>query len=685
VNIEPIQRSHTEALGEGIYAIGDFVSRNSLASNTYLIIDSQGTAVLIDPGPIASYPLVLENILSITSLDKIKYVILHHPDPDIYTTMPLFEQIGLNAQIVTSWPSMLLIQSYQPRFPFYIIENNNMVLPLPSGRTLNLIHTPYLNFPGSFTTYDPLSKSLFSSDFFGAFAASEGKQIYADETYLPRMLAFHEHYMPSNSVLRPVMDMLSLFDIHRIAPQHGSILTQNIPIYIEALRNLECGSLMNPLKKKLLRSGGYLIVFNELQHRLFSLYPYQEVVNLFRSMPFLEINDLNEIKGYSLTGIQTPENTPDHPTIGGQVWNAVFTSIQNQKGMAWLTTLEPFVKNLCESYDLTLPNSFLTSISEMASEIIKLQEINSSLDQTIQQVNDRLVKDPITGLFNENFLRSLLLEEFTQEDWRDVGSLVTIGIDDFADYQGKMGVQQGNNVLNNMAYMLKEVFSQNTVFRLTLAAFGLYLKNIPKDELINKLEQFRSDVAKSELFLGQITISAGIVFPSEIELDASSLDLTMGHYFELAFKRLRHARIHGKNRLCFKGEDAQTNTSSGKVLLVDTDATNIALLKNFLNEDGIEVFSATNGIQARDLAFKELPSVIVTEIILNQMDGFALREELLRNSDTKNIETVFLSFKKDDESVRRAINLGVTSYVRKPYLLSELLGIIKRAIQGRNT
>lgn len=678
---EPTIKTQTEALGDGIFAIGDFRSHNSLGSHAYLLQDPTGDAVLIDPGPSASFPFVFENLLSIIPLERVKYVILDQPDPDICMSMPLFEKAGLDAQIVTSWRNMLLIQHYELRSPFYIIDSNYMKLSLPSGRTLEFISTPYLQYPGTFTTFDSKTGTLFSSDLFGAFASPTGKDKFAEEDYLPRMLAFHEHNMPSNSVLRPVMDLLSLYDIQRVAPQHGAIISQNIPIYIEALRNLECGSLLTPLKKNLLRSGGYLNVFNELQHRLFSLYPYQEVVDLFRSMPFLQINDLNEIIGYTHPTPQLSQPSNE----GSLVWNAIFSAMQDAKGISWLTTLEPFVKNLCQVYDLTIPLSFQSSISEMVSENRKLHELNSSLGQTIKQVNDRLVKDPITGLFNETFLRSLLLEEFSQEDWRDIGSLITIGIDDFADYQGKMGLQQGNNVLNNMAYMLKEEFGQNTIFRLTLAAFGLYIKGIPHDELIKKMEMFRNNVTKSELFIGKITISAGIAFPNEIELDASSLDLTMGHYFELAIKRLRHARLRGKNRLCFKGEESQTTSGSGKVLLVDTDSTNIALLKNFLNEDGIEVISATNGMEARDLAFSQLPSIIVTEIILNQMDGFALREELLRNSDTKNIETVFLSFKKDDESVKRAIGLGVTHFVRKPYLLSELLGIIKRAIQGTNS
>ena len=66
------------------------------------------------------------------------------------------------------------------------------------------------------------------------------------------------------------------------------------------------------------------------------------------------------------------------------------------------------------------------------------------------------------------------------------------------------------------------------------------------------------------------------------------------------------------------------------------------------------------------------------------MDGFLLKEKLLSNSRTKNIEVIYLSYQKDEDSVNRAQELGVVHYVKKPYLLSELLGLIKRNIRGVN-
>ncbi|PKM67293.1 MAG: diguanylate cyclase, partial [Firmicutes bacterium HGW-Firmicutes-18] len=202
----------------GIYHIGDPTTQNGLACNPYLLID-QDEAVLFDPGSLLDIDKVLENIKNLISLDRISYIVLHHQDPDFCSAVPLLENQGLQAQIVTSWRAMTLIQYYAIKSPFYVIEEHKMRLQLKSGRTLSFISTPYLHFAGAFTTFDVVTKSLFSSDLFGAF--SYNQTLFADEQYIDKMRAFHEHYMPSNSILRPVMDVLSLYEIDIILPQHG--------------------------------------------------------------------------------------------------------------------------------------------------------------------------------------------------------------------------------------------------------------------------------------------------------------------------------------------------------------------------------------------------------------------------------------------------------------------------------
>ncbi len=652
-------------LRNGIYHIGDPTTQNGLNCNPYLLIDGN-EAVLFDPGSPLDYATVLENIQKLISLDQIKYIVLHHQDPDFCASVPLLERDGVKAELVTSWRAMTLIQFYGAHLPFYLIEEHQMQLEMASGRTLSFLSTPYLHFAGAFVTYDAATNSLFSSDLFGAF--SYNPTLFADEQYLNKMLAFHEHYMPSNAILRPVMDLLELIKIDAILPQHGSIINANVPKYIEALKKLECGSLLTPVKKNLMQSGGYLMVFNQIYDRLISLYPAEDVTQVFNAITALKFNELGEIITY------------DHD--GDTVWNQIFSVIKEKKGVLWLSILEPFVQTLCGIYDLPLPQVFENTYGEIISENKKLQEINLALDQTIKTANDRLVRCQITGMYNEVFFRSLLSEEFENEDWRNLGALVCIRIDDFDDYKTQFGDQEGRTVLNNMAYLLKEEFGSNAAYRMDFADFGLYLKNAQKQVIIEKVDRFRMKISKSDFFMGDLTISAGVAFAEEINLDTVSREAAIDQYLNLALERLRSAELAGRNKVCFEGENEADISATARVLLVDPDQTNVLVLEAFLKEEGIEVISTDNGIDAANLARTLLPDMIISEVMLQKLDGFGLREKVLANSETKDIPFVFLSHKKDEESVERAMQLGVTHYLQKPYLLAEMLGIIRTRIKG---
>ncbi|GAU79151.1 response regulator [Fusibacter sp. 3D3] len=648
-----------------IFHVGDIESHNGLDCNPYLLIDG-AEAVLFDPGSKLDFEQVLENITALVSLDQIKYVVVHHQDPDFCSQIPLLEEVGLKAQVVTSWRTMTLIQYYDIKSPYYLIEEHENRLTFGNNRVVEFILTPYLHFAGAFASYDRVNKTLFSSDLFGAF--SYNRTLYADKNYMGKMLTFHEHYMPSNSVLRPVMDTLMLYDIQLILPQHGSIIRENVRSYMVALRTLECGTLLSPIKKNLMEAGGYLIVFNDIYQRLITLYPPNEVQAVYESLNEIALNEYGEIISYS-----------GDPNL---VWNLIFESIQEMRGMRWLTVIEPFVRNLCAIYDLEVPEIMSHSLAEVDAQNRKLMEINQSLDQTIKTVNEKLVKCPITGLFNERFLVTLLLEELNVEDWRDVGAVICISIDDFSKYILKYGAEEESAVLINMAYMLKEKFGEQSIFKLEETDFGLYLKGYDTSTLINLVENFRNEMESSDHFLGKLTVSIGAAFPKEVDLDAVSYEITVKNYMERALNRLRIAKVKGKNYFCHSGEASSDVIQAHKILLVDSDITNLEVLKNFISELNIEVLTASDCIIGLELAKIHLPKLIISDIILDKMDGFILREELQKSSKTKNMDMIYLSHQKDEESVNRALELGVIHYIKKPYLLSELIGIVHKKSKG---
>lgn len=654
-----------EKIIDGIYHVGDPLSKNGLDCNPYVLIDGEDV-IVFDPGSIIEFDVIVENIKALIPLEKIKYMVIHHQDADIVSSVPLYEKLGINFKVITSWRCMTLIQYYGIKSEYYLLEENNYELTLKSGRRLKFIQTPYLHFPGAFVTYDYMTKTLFSSDIFGAF--SYNHTLYADEDYMDKMLTFHEHYMPSNSVLRPVMDVLMSHEIHRIMPQHGSIILKDVKKYIEALRTLECGTLLTPLKRDLKESGGFLMIYNDVLHRYLSLYDHDDVMVLFKGLDIYSFDSENRIADY--------EGDPTH------IWHQMFEYIKNNKGMLWITVVEPHVRNLCAIYDIPMPNAMSSLLQSAQMENIRLMEMNKSLEQTVKAVNERLIQCPLTGLYNETFVKSLLIEELNNEDWRDIGAFATLAIDDFSKYKLSYGAKEEENVLNNIAYLLKEHFGDNAVYRMDSSDFALYVKGLDRDGIINDLEALRVDIAQSNLFIGHLTISIGVSFQNELNLDDATFDMTAKNYIDLSLTRLRIAKVRGMNYVCFDGETSETTLIENAVLIVDHDETNVEVIKTFLEEAHIKVYTASDGYEALEKAEVFLPSVIVSEVNLPKMDGFILREQLMANSKTKDAEIIYLSHLKDEQSVRRASALKVNHYLRKPYLLSELIGIVKRAIKG---
>lgn len=237
-----VDTSKAVEIAEGVYWVGFHDEAAGFHCNPYLIVDGE-EAVLIDPGSIPHYPLVLNKVVSVVELPKIRYIIAHHQDPDLCAAIPKFEEvINRPTSVVTHTRAAVLIAHYGLKSDFYHVDREGWQLTLKSGRRLRFIFTPYLHFPGAFVTYDEKTRTLFTSDLFGAF--SFDWHLYAGEYYIEAMKAFHENYMPSREILASAMRKLKKLDIKLIAPQHGSLIDKNILEHIEALENLECGDYM---------------------------------------------------------------------------------------------------------------------------------------------------------------------------------------------------------------------------------------------------------------------------------------------------------------------------------------------------------------------------------------------------------------------------------------------------------
>lgn len=237
-------------ISENLWWVGFADEEAGFSNNPYLLMD-EGEGLLFDPGP--GHPifrdLILQKIQQITEPETIKYIVVHHQDPDLCGLIPYLENFCHPDVVIIAHPRTALF------LPYYGIRKN--VLPvgdgdhlvLPSGKKISFIHTPYLHFAGNMFTYDPHRKNLFSSDVFAVF--SNTWDLYADETYLPLARTFLEHYIADKQSLVYAYEKLKKMDIKQILPQHGAIIPEKlVGSFIELLKDCEPGKLLIELTQK---------------------------------------------------------------------------------------------------------------------------------------------------------------------------------------------------------------------------------------------------------------------------------------------------------------------------------------------------------------------------------------------------------------------------------------------------
>ncbi len=117
-----------------------------------------------------------------------------------------------------------------------------------------------------------------------------------------------------------------------------------------------------------------------------------------------------------------------------------------------------------------------------------------------------------------------------------------------------------------------------------------------------------------------------------------------------------------------------------KILAIDDDQDNLDVLQVVVKDaiPGIEVFTSTNGQKGLELALAEAPDVILLDIVMPGMDGFAACRRLKADERLKNIPVVFMTAAKTDKESRiKALEAGGEGFLPKPYEVEELVAQIR--------
>jgi CheY-like chemotaxis protein len=123
-------------------------------------------------------------------------------------------------------------------------------------------------------------------------------------------------------------------------------------------------------------------------------------------------------------------------------------------------------------------------------------------------------------------------------------------------------------------------------------------------------------------------------------------------------------------------EGSQLGAARRRVLIVDDDRDIRETLQELLEEEGYEVETAKNGLEALALARRERPAVILLDLFMPLMDGLEFRRAQLQDPELERIPVIVVSAAAGMEA--RIGDLGVAGHLEKPLRIEELLETVTR-------
>jgi len=188
--------------------------------NAYLVRGSQKTALLdtVDP---AKAEVLFENLKAVTRLD---FVVAHHAEQDHSGSLPA---------VLAKYPQAKVLCT--PKAKGMLMDHLDIAeekfVPVGDGETVSLgdltlkfIHTPWVHWPETMSTYLVEDKILFSCDFFGShlaasdlFVTDEGRVYESAKRYYAAIM------MPFRAIIQTNLQKLETLEIDFIAPSHGPV------------------------------------------------------------------------------------------------------------------------------------------------------------------------------------------------------------------------------------------------------------------------------------------------------------------------------------------------------------------------------------------------------------------------------------------------------------------------------
>lgn len=117
--------------------------------------------------------------------------------------------------------------------------------------------------------------------------------------------------------------------------------------------------------------------------------------------------------------------------------------------------------------------------------------------------------------------------------------------------------------------------------------------------------------------------------------------------------------------------------SKAKVLIVDDEPFNVEVLEQALDDTDYQVITAANGQEGWEKIQSEQPDLILLDLMMPIMDGFAVLAKVKEDSMLRDIPIIIVSAEQDSKSVVKGIKQGAEDYLTKPINTAQFVQKVK--------
>jgi DNA-binding response OmpR family regulator len=117
-----------------------------------------------------------------------------------------------------------------------------------------------------------------------------------------------------------------------------------------------------------------------------------------------------------------------------------------------------------------------------------------------------------------------------------------------------------------------------------------------------------------------------------------------------------------------------------KILVVDDDPYILMSLEFLMKKNGYDVMVARNGTEALEIVNKQIPHLVLLDIMMPDVDGYEICKHIKSSAQLKNTQVIFMSAKTKETDIKKGYDLGAALYVTKPFSTRELVKQIKELL-----